>query len=753
MKSLWAHVKPLGLLAVITILYRWKILLTNQFTLLSYDEAVNQGYCWLTYCVRCLQHGKLPIWDPYNMAGQSFVGEMQTSAFSPFNFLVALFPLKANGLLSVAVFNWYIATLLFLAMAMMYWLARDLKLERTPAVIAAVCFGMGGTLIHNVSWPHIVQSGIWLPLVFLTCRRALEAESWRRTLSYAWGCGLAMGMAVLAGGLHMVIMQAMVVVTMAAYHVWRLRLKPEGESIRTGMVRAGLIVLVIAAVCFGAGAIQLLPSLEYSAHSIRFTGENFYSSNARIPYFEVTNHESLPRSLLVFVFPQGFDGTYSHGEFTAPYIGIFPMILVVLAFLKRWSTPWVQYCGLLAIGAWLYSFGELSLLHGLSYALIPKIWILRESSRLLYLTAFALALLAGYGAQVLLTPREGDGDSPQFDAVLKWVAIAAAGVLASAALFTLTGLHYYNEFSIVILLLAYWLYRLIQRRRSSVFGVVIVAFILFDLWPFDWSLENIHNQERGNKTFTFRDLVGSEGVVRFFRSQPGPFRVVMSDHERVNIGIAYSIFTVNGAGVTMDTDYLRIAGRQDLLNVVYDLKPASATRPGEEYSDKLWKVYRRPDPFGEGFVAHKVRELPLRNIEAELANMSVTFRDEALVEKDAPRVDPTPDASLESVIVKSYDVDRMELRVHAMSRGLLVLSEVYDPGWRAKVNGQSRKVLRVDGALRGVVVDRGDSTVVLVYRPPQILIGGILTVLTFLGGLAMYFVARRERRYSELVPD
>src|ERR1700691_1882353 len=34
MKSLWAHVKPLGLLAVITILYRWKILLTNQFTLL-----------------------------------------------------------------------------------------------------------------------------------------------------------------------------------------------------------------------------------------------------------------------------------------------------------------------------------------------------------------------------------------------------------------------------------------------------------------------------------------------------------------------------------------------------------------------------------------------------------------------------------------------------------------------------------------------------------------------------------------------
>jgi uncharacterized membrane protein YfhO len=136
--------------------------------------------------------------------------------------------------------------------------------------------------------------------------------------------------------------------------------------------------------------------------------------------------------------------------------------------------------------------------------------------------------------------------------------------------------------------------------------------------------------------------------------------------------------------------------------------------------------------------------MPLHQIEAALTDPQVNLLEEGLVEGGAPAVDPTPDPSRETVIVKSYEPNRLEFRVHALSRGLLVLSEIYDSGWRAQVDGHDQKILRVDGALRGLAVGPGESTVVLVYRPPQIVAGGILTVFTFLGGLAIYFLARRE---------
>ena len=83
------------------------------------------------------------------------------------------------------------------------------------------------------------------------------------------------------------------------------------------------------------------------------------------------------------------------------------------------------------------------------------------------------------------------------------------------------------------------------------------------------------------------------------------------------------------------------------------------------------------------------------------------------------------------------------MNVDTGSDGLLVLSEVYYPGWRATVNGAPVPIERVDGALRGVRVPRGHSRVELTYRPVAQIAGLFLTVLTFviMGGL--WLAARR----------
>lgn len=80
------------------------------------------------------------------------------------------------------------------------------------------------------------------------------------------------------------------------------------------------------------------------------------------------------------------------------------------------------------------------------------------------------------------------------------------------------------------------------------------------------------------------------------------------------------------------------------------------------------------------------------------------------------------------------------VNVDAGGDGLLVLSEVYYPGWHATVNGSPAPVERVDGALRGIRVARGHSRVELTYRPVAQTVGLILTLLTFLGMACLWLV-------------
>jgi len=82
--------------------------------------------------------------------------------------------------------------------------------------------------------------------------------------------------------------------------------------------------------------------------------------------------------------------------------------------------------------------------------------------------------------------------------------------------------------------------------------------------------------------------------------------------------------------------------------------------------------------------------------------------------------------------------------VNAGATGLLVLSEVYYPGWRATVNGERAEIREVDGALRGLVVPKGASRVELEYVPLSYYAGAGLGVVTVGAVLLAWFWRRRQ---------
>ena len=88
----------------------------------------------------------------------------------------------------------------------------------------------------------------------------------------------------------------------------------------------------------------------------------------------------------------------------------------------------------------------------------------------------------------------------------------------------------------------------------------------------------------------------------------------------------------------------------------------------------------------------------------------------------------------------------MALHVDAGCGGVLVLPDVYFPGWTATVNSEDRTVYATDGAFRGVVVPKGASRVDFRYEPRAFRIGTAFGAAALAVFLAAGVVSIRRRR-------
>jgi hypothetical protein len=78
--------------------------------------------------------------------------------------------------------------------------------------------------------------------------------------------------------------------------------------------------------------------------------------------------------------------------------------------------------------------------------------------------------------------------------------------------------------------------------------------------------------------------------------------------------------------------------------------------------------------------------------------------------------------------------------VRSRCRSLLVRTTPLQPVWRATVDGAERPVVRTNGVFQGLFVEPGDHVVRFAYRPPGLLAGSSVSLLSLvlLGLLARY---------------
>src|SRR5207244_1591723 len=80
------------------------------------------------------------------------------------------------------------------------------------------------------------------------------------------------------------------------------------------------------------------------------------------------------------------------------------------------------------------------------------------------------------------------------------------------------------------------------------------------------------------------------------------------------------------------------------------------------------------------------------------------------------------------VALMEHGADRLLIRAEMGCMGMVVLSDTFYPGWRARVDGKPAVIYEVNGAMRGVVAPGGTHTVTMRYRPVSVYLGAALTL-------------------------
>jgi len=200
----------------------------------------------------------------------------------------------------------------------------------------------------------------------------------------------------------------------------------------------------------------------------------------------------------------------------------------------------------------------------------------------------------------------------------------------------------------------------------------------------------------------------------------------------------------------------------DLLNVAYvvSAKPLGG-RWELVYDDASSdiQVYRNFDVLPRAFVVHRAQMVSsAEQSMARLADPDFDYRTTVLLEGDEGELTAALDlpteaahaslAHLSEATITHYEPERVEISTGTTADGFLVLTDGYDPGWRAELDGQAVPIYVANHAFRAVALPAGEHRVTFIYDPPAFKIGLGISLLAWVGvavaALGLFLAGRRR---------
>jgi hypothetical protein len=164
----------------------------------------------------------------------------------------------------------------------------------------------------------------------------------------------------------------------------------------------------------------------------------------------------------------------------------------------------------------------------------------------------------------------------------------------------------------------------------------------------------------------------------------------------------------------------------------------------------------RPSAYPHARILYDAKMVDSAEAKRLLKSDEVDFTKTVLLEP-APGAASTAAPKLEgagtgTAAITRYEADEMEVKTTSDRPGVLVLSEVWYPAWKAYVDGAESAIYIADYSLRGIAIPAGAHTVTLRYESSAFRTGMWITLVTLvatLGAIGWVVVRSREPKVED----
>lgn len=695
-------------------------------------------YPFLTFIRESLLSGSLPLWNPLVYTGQPIFASFQSALLSPFTIVAALTPAPMGTVVGPA-------SRLLTGGLGFFLFARTLRLSAAACWFCGLAFALNA---FSLVWLEHPLSAVaaWLPWLLWSIDRLGQDPRARRAALVA----VAIGLCILAGHPETAFK---VLLFAAAYALVVIATAPRKLPVLSWLAVAGAAGVLLSAV-------QVLPFQEYLRESRVFADRQTFAVN---PYFVSTD------TAITTLVPD-FWGTPVLDSYVARenalrvptnyceqqvFVGAVTWVLAIVGLCAaRWDARRAFFVASGLVAAALMYNAPTAMSH------VTALPILRITvvSRFGVIVIACVIALAAYGVDALTSSRATAPGAPRRR--LFYGALAAAILIACAAGGSFWRFH--DDLVRAHLLSATFVGVVFAAATAAVTALLVASRARGFLAAAGFAVavcvlgagEAIAFGQHFRAFVPARDVSPRLPEIDAIRADPGLFRVIgFGTTLPPNSAMPYRLpdprgydgmsprrvselldvaFTLQGSfHMTQHVADSRIL---DLLNVKYIVGRPGLELPAPQFVrvEALGTpVFRNTHALPRVLVADSVHVAEGNAARRALRDGLVDPRRTALLEA-APAPDAAPERSTSGVAdaaqIRHYRDTFVEVETRTDGRRLLVLTDLWYPGWRARVDGQEAPILRADFAFRAVSVPAGSHVVQFSYEPQSLRTGAAISL-------------------------
>lgn len=706
-------------------------------------DAVREGYPWMFYASEWLSRGVIAWWNPLIFSGIPVPASF-FPVFFPLTLLFLIFP-------TLDAYSYIIMLQVLLVGLFMFMFLRERALSYAAALAGAITLMLSQVIIHWSENFQNTSSMLWLPLELFLATRLFRTKK----IQYAGLLSIVLAANVF-GGQFQFLYYSMIMFGAYCLFLFYSGYR-EGDSGRELGLKASLFAAA-GAISIGIALVQLVPTLQFTQYVAR-TGETAGFVAHSVFHW---------RQIVTFIVPNFFGNPVAQSSrylnlewfMDSAYIGVLPLILAIVGAIFSKKKGRLFFVGA-AVATCVLMF--LPATNKILYYAAPLYSRFRNVPRWVFIYSFSMSVLAAYGLDALAGPERIA--SGKRKGIFLAVAALCFGFVSTAALAywrlitSNPGMpqalksYVAGQAWLFIAILFVSIVALIiaatRRAENKLAPYVLVAVIAVDVLVMGFSF-----YPAVDKSESYPAMPGIEylmkdksayRVIRYEGRGAGAVPSYLSPTLTPNTLMVYGIQDAQGSCpfmlkryadfMNIIEDHGKFAAKKnqipsiqqaktvgspllDLLNVKYFLSviPIKNTDVSSVYDSEI-KIYRNKDVLPRAFVVYDW-EKGDNDAELKKLMMAPGFDPSgtAVIEKEAP-VKPAKDQARTEAKIISYGPNEVTVKATTETSGLLILSDVYYPGWSVEIDGQAAELYRTDYIFRGVFLKKGAHTVRFTYQP------------------------------------